>query len=87
MTLALTDRPEWHRLAACRDVDVEFFPDSSFDSGPAKAVCATCPVAGPCLAYALTLPTISDHGVWGGTTARERRRIRSERARARRAAS
>ena len=56
-----------------------FFPITS--SGPAllqiaqaKAVCARCPVLIDCLGYALE--TGQDAGVWGGTTAEERREIR-----------
>jgi WhiB family redox-sensing transcriptional regulator len=39
----------------------------------AKRICATCPVKEPCLEYALEYRI--DHGVWGGTTERQRRRI------------
>lgn len=35
------------------------------------ALCRTCPVLGACLAWALQAGDL--HGVWGGTTARERR--------------
>ena len=34
-------------------------------------LCGRCPVAGACLAWALGVGDC--HGVWGGTTARERR--------------
>jgi WhiB family redox-sensing transcriptional regulator len=62
--------------AACRSADPDlFFPIS--DSGPAreqtaqaKAICATCRVRRECLAFALRTGQI--HGVWGGTTERER---------------
>ncbi len=37
----------------------------------ATELCARCPVAGACLAWALSVGDC--HGVWGGTTARERR--------------
>ncbi|HEY1826569.1 MAG TPA: WhiB family transcriptional regulator [Acidimicrobiales bacterium] len=36
-------------------------------------MCAECPVASPCLEYALE--NHIDHGVWGGASERERRRI------------
>ncbi len=39
----------------------------------ARKVCADCPVKEPCLEYALTYRI--DHGVWGGASERERRRI------------
>ncbi len=73
-----TDQP-WRDSAACRD-DTEglFFPDDS-DLGSinaAKAICAGCPVADECLAYAID--TNQSEGIWAGTTAKERRRIRRE---------
>jgi hypothetical protein len=37
----------------------------------AIGLCERCPVAGSCLAWALSVGDC--HGVWGGTTARERR--------------
>jgi WhiB family redox-sensing transcriptional regulator len=40
----------------------------------AKAVCANCPVSRPCLEMALADPHIE--GVWGGTSDKDRRRIR-----------
>jgi WhiB family redox-sensing transcriptional regulator len=39
----------------------------------ARRICATCPVKLPCLEYALASGI--DHGVWGGASERERRRI------------
>jgi WhiB family redox-sensing transcriptional regulator len=39
----------------------------------AKRVCKTCEVRSLCLEYALH--NRIDHGVWGGTSERERRRI------------
>jgi WhiB family redox-sensing transcriptional regulator len=43
----------------------------------AKALCAVCPVSADCLTYAL--PEARLMGVWGGTSERERRRIRKSR--------
>lgn len=39
----------------------------------AKKICSGCPVQPACLAYALDAKV--GHGVWGGTSERERRRI------------
>jgi hypothetical protein len=39
----------------------------------AQKVCASCPVRVECLEYALTHRI--EHGVWGGASERERRRI------------
>ena len=56
-------------------------PESSEDSVGAyeiaRPICATCPLQVRCLEYALA--NNIDHGMWGGTTPRERRRIRRNR--------
>lgn len=39
----------------------------------AKAICASCPVWSTCLAWAVQ--NGQDHGIWGGLTAHERRRL------------
>ena len=76
----------WTEQAACREpgVDAElFFPVS--ESGPAlreiaaaKAICARCPVATACRAWALGSGEVA--GIWGGTTPAERRLLRSGRS-------
>lgn len=70
---------DWQHRAACRDEDPElFFPVSDVGPGArqvarAKAVCARCPVRSQCLRHALDNGL--DHGVFGGTTERERREL------------
>lgn len=72
---------DWLHRAACRDEDPElFFPVT--DTGPgarqvaqAKAVCARCPVRAQCLEYALDNGLT--HGIFGGLTEQERRRVRT----------
>ena len=61
------------RKAACSAVTEPdlFFDDSTADV--ARGVCAACPVIEQCLAHALLH---EGYGVWGGTTAAERDRIR-----------
>ena len=54
-----------------------FFPSYGVGVEDARHICATSPVKSPCLEYAL-LNRI-DHGVWGGTSQRERRRILRQR--------
>lgn len=68
---------EWMDAALCREVDFEtFFPEKSQNPNPAKSICRRCEVQDECLDYALRHPN-NTHGVWGGTTERERRRLRN----------
>lgn len=74
----------WMQFAACRGMDPNlFFPGRGEDPGPAKAVCAGCPVRLECLDHALA--NGEKHGVFGGTSERERRRLRRSRPSAPRA--
>jgi WhiB family redox-sensing transcriptional regulator len=50
-----------------------FFPSDGVGVEVAKRLCVTCAVRTECLEYALR--NRIDHGVWGGTSERERRRI------------
>ncbi|MFA7478405.1 MAG: WhiB family transcriptional regulator [Acidimicrobiia bacterium] len=50
-----------------------FFPSDGAGVEVARKICAECPVAETCLEYALV--NRIDHGVWGGTSERQRRRI------------
>jgi WhiB family redox-sensing transcriptional regulator len=50
-----------------------FFPSDGVGVEKARKICAGCPVAEACLEYALDHRI--DHGVWGGCSERERRRI------------
>ncbi len=71
----------WRELAACRGTDLEvFFPGRGESAGPARQVCAGCPVRQPCLDYAITNRIA--YGIWGGLTERERRALRSRWVRA-----
>ena len=65
----------WKEAAACRGEPTSvFYPENDADTGPAKAICARCPVSDLCLAVALR--NGERHGVWGGKTERERARLR-----------
>lgn len=67
-----TRPPSWRDQAACRGVGPEvMFPSDGVGVVRAQQVCGSCPVRDACLAYALAKP--EDHGVWGGTSERERR--------------
>jgi hypothetical protein len=66
--------------AACRAPGIDrawFFPErgAGADTTKARKVCASCPVSGPCLEYALAAPA-SLAGVWAGTSTYDRRRLR-----------
>ena len=75
---------EWMARGNCKDVPPStFFPSDGAGVDEARQICSTCPVAASCLEYALR--NRIDHGVWGGASERERRRIlRARRQAARR---
>jgi len=62
-----------------------FFPSDGVGVEIARRICATCPQQAPCLEYALE--NRIDHGVWGGCSERERRRILRRRRQATAASS
>jgi WhiB family redox-sensing transcriptional regulator len=65
---------EWMNHGNCRhEPPARFFPSDGVGVERARRICATCPVKGQCLDYALR--NRIDHGVWGGASERERRRI------------
>ncbi|HEX7166093.1 MAG TPA: WhiB family transcriptional regulator [Acidimicrobiales bacterium] len=69
---------EWMAVGNCNDQPPSlFFPSDGVGVEVARRICATCPVKEPCLEYALR--NRIDHGVWGGTSERERRRILRQR--------
>jgi WhiB family transcriptional regulator, redox-sensing transcriptional regulator len=60
------DEYAWMLHARCRGANPkEFFPSDGLGVESAQRVCATCPVRLDCI----------EHGVWGGASERERRRI------------
>jgi len=67
------DRP-WQARALCAEVDPDlWFPEKGGSTAPAKALCHQCPVMQTCRSEALA--NDERHGVWGGLSERERRRI------------
>lgn len=75
----------WTDDAACKGLGPGlFFATDTIGGGkgdqPARReaykVCAGCPVRIVCLAHALHFPEL--HGVWGGTSERERVRMRAK---------
>jgi WhiB family transcriptional regulator, redox-sensing transcriptional regulator len=65
----------WRSRAACKTADPDlFFPEIGGNAAAARAICAACPVAAECLAYAVSVP--ERHGVFGGLSEEERRGMR-----------
>jgi WhiB family redox-sensing transcriptional regulator len=66
----------WKLLGACRGKDLDiFFAEERGSDVIAKYFCARCVVRAQCLDVALEN---DERGVWGGTTERERRRIKAQ---------
>ncbi len=85
---AFTDEIDksWQDQANCLGVDPDlFFPERGASTKEAKEVCRGCVVREDCLEFALT--NGEKFGIWGGMSERERRRIRRQRALARRQAA
>lgn len=80
--------PSWRDRAACRGTDPElFFPYSEaalLQIEDAIDVCRRCPVVTRCLRWALDVG--ENDGIWGGTTAEQRRKMRRNAVRKSRAA-
>ncbi|NKS56550.1 WhiB family transcriptional regulator [Rhodococcus hoagii] len=66
----------WHDHGHCKKNPDLFFAEQGEQDKTAAAIkiCMRCPVRQPCREHALNRP--ERHGVWGGTTAKERERIR-----------
>jgi WhiB family redox-sensing transcriptional regulator len=64
----------WMVQGSCRqERPAVFFPSDGVGVDIARRVCGSCTVKEECLEYALAERI--DHGVWGGASERERRRI------------
>ena len=66
-------------IPPCQVTDPDlWFPESggeNFQFRTAKKFCGQCPVQKECAAYALSEPDLL--GIWGGTTVKDRQRIRA----------
>ena len=80
---------DWRNSASCSGYPHSlFFPANDADetaTARARQICTTCPVAEPCLEYALE--TNQRAGIWGGTTEEERKSLRRKWLAGRRRAS
>ena len=65
----------WRDNALCAQTDPEvFFPDRGQSNAPAKRICARCEVRAECRDHALSAR--EPFGVWGGTSEKDRQRMR-----------
>lgn len=68
---------DWKAEAPCRGLDPSlFYPEMGESPAAAIAVCRTCPFIDPCRDQALAN---HEQGVWGGTTDRDRQKLRRSR--------
>ena len=73
----MTADTTWKRDGLCAQTDPElFFPEKGGSVDAARSVCRACPVRTECLDHALDNPDLD--GVWGGTSPRQRKRIRGQ---------
>ena len=80
--LVLREPLTWMEQGACRGFDAEqFFPDVGAPRSQTRFIveqfCNVCPVKQSCLNFALDNYEL---GIWGGTTTRKRKDIRSKRS-------
>jgi WhiB family redox-sensing transcriptional regulator len=69
---------DWRARARCRGTPVEeFFRPTNGSMRLIRELCNSCPVRTDCLRYALREDVV---GVFGGTTYRQRERLRARRA-------
>lgn len=74
-------RPFWFQFASCRPEYADrpldewvamFFPNDGRSNREAREICAECPARDACADHGLA----EQHGVWGGTSEKERRQLR-----------
>jgi WhiB family transcriptional regulator, redox-sensing transcriptional regulator len=68
----------WQDHAACKGLTELMFGERGSSEREAKNVCAGCPVRVDCLEYALV--NNEAFGIWGGTSYKQRRKLRKDRA-------
>ncbi|MBM7824884.1 WhiB family redox-sensing transcriptional regulator [Arcanobacterium pluranimalium] len=68
----------WMEDALCAQTDPDiFYPEKGGSTAPATSVCNSCSVRAECLDYAVTNDI--RHGIWGGTSDNDRKRMSRER--------
>ncbi len=72
----------WMEDALCAQTDPDiFYPEKGGSTAPATSICENCGVRSECLEYAVTNDI--RHGIWGGTSDNDRKRMARERKAAR----
>lgn len=66
----------WMAFASCKGAGELFYPHNTEVTKRDRAleICSACPVREQCLDHALAIG--EHHGIWGGTTEKQRQRIR-----------
>jgi hypothetical protein len=69
---------DWMLDARCAQIGGDgWFPEMGSPVRDAKQVCVGCPVAQQCLDVVMSLPSAEDtHGIFGGLSVVERRKLR-----------
>lgn len=68
----------WMEDALCAQTDPDiFYPEKGGSTAPATSVCNNCSVRAECLEYAVSNDI--RHGIWGGTSDNDRKRMARER--------
>lgn len=68
----------WMEDALCAQTDPDiFYPEKGGSTAPATSICEGCAVRAECLEYAIANDI--RHGIWGGTSDNDRKRISRER--------
>jgi WhiB family redox-sensing transcriptional regulator len=75
MSLSIALDQNWRAEGLCSSSNPDlWFSVGAIEHKHAKNICRACPVQSQCLRYAMEAPV--EHGIWGGLTERERRRVR-----------
>lgn len=75
-------RLSWMEEALCAQTDPDiFYPEKGGSTAPATSICENCAVRAQCLEYAVSNDI--RHGIWGGTSDNDRKRMARERKAAR----
>lgn len=78
LVLERDEDASWKANAACHGMTDVFFPSRGESIAEAREICRRCPVTRECLDYAMRHN--EKFGVWSGTSERQRRRMRRQRA-------